>query len=165
MKARQAEYCETALKLPEYSLTTLTAPDLPVVQAWWQALTDVQRSEVLDVLIERESLPTFSIELEDERLSDYLDEDQDRYDYLVNHEFRATGLMMFDSSVPLPGIALLAPLWPPYSVADRYQSWRLSSVLYSQLSAEWERHERGQPKREETSGYPSTDYWLPFQAD
>lgn len=95
--------------------------------------------ELTTVLADAPAMPTFPFELEDERAPEYLETDIERYEYLVNHEHRPLGMTMSNRTIPLPGIALLSPLWPPYPIDVRYRAWALTDTLYSQLQSEFER--------------------------
>lgn len=72
---------------------------------------------------------------EDEVFPDAYDDSSDRYEYLVNHEHCPIGETLGCPGYILPGVSLLAPLWPPYPVEVRYRPWHLSDELKSQLES------------------------------
>lgn len=88
-------------------------------------------------------METYPFKITDEYEPQFLDDDcNDLYEFLVNHEHKPLGITMGSHTIPLPGIALLSPLWPPYPSEVRYPEWSLSKTLHSQLQAEYDRHLR-----------------------
>lgn len=75
------------------------------------------------------------MDLHDEAEPDVYDDAGDRCEYPVNHELHPTGVRLGCSTVVLPGVSLLAPLWPPYPVNSRYSTWELSDDLHAKLEA------------------------------
>jgi hypothetical protein len=84
---------------------------------------------------EQPALLTAGIMFDEDISSDVFDDAGDRYEYLVNHEHRPIGATLGCPGNILPGVSLLAPLWPPYPVSVRYRAWQLSEELKLQLES------------------------------
>jgi|688.fasta_scaffold942786_1 hypothetical protein len=105
------------------------------VIAWWSSLSHQDQAAIETLLEESPFLPTIPVDLHDEAEPDVYDDAGDRYEYLVNHELHPIGVTLSCSTIVLPGVALLAPLWPPYPASARYSAWELSDDLYAKLEA------------------------------
>jgi len=127
------------MNVPGELLDSVQTSDWRMVDAWWSSLSEQHQDEVWALLDEEEFLPTIPWEPEDEAPAEFLDEDMDRYEYMIAHEIRPLGITMHNRTVVLPGVALLSPLWPPYPAEVRYRAWSLTDQLYSDLQAELDR--------------------------
>jgi hypothetical protein len=121
--------------IPTSLLNELDPEELSKVAEWWSSLSHQDQAAIESLLEDGPSLPTVPVDLHDEAEPDVYDDAGDRYEYLVNHELRPIGITLSCGTPILPGVALLAPLWPPYPASSRYSTWELSDDLYAKLEA------------------------------
>lgn len=121
--------------IPSSLLEDIDIERHPEILMWWESLSDVVQQSFRYPSVDADPLHTIGTILNEEDLPEVYDDAGDLYEYLVNHEHRPIGPTLGYPGRALPGISLLAPLWPPYPIAVRYRAWQLSDELMRQLES------------------------------
>lgn len=93
--------------------------------AWWDSLTPEQRGELTELsTTQQHETATLLEEGDGEGVGAEEEWAVDLYEFLVSHDIRPVVPFFLDHGLPVFGVPLLSPLWPPYPVEARFRPWR-----------------------------------------